>query len=84
MEESFLWRNLQCTKVTETLYVQSLSRVLLFATPWTVAHQASQSMEFSKQEYWSELPCPTPGDFPEPGIEPMSPAAPALQADFLP
>ena len=41
-------------------------------------------MEFSKQEYWSGLPCPTPGDLPEPGIELMSPAAPALQADFLP
>ena len=53
-------------------------------TLWTVAHQASQSMEFSKQEYWSGLPCPTPGDLPEPGIELMSPAAPALQADFLP
>ena len=53
--------------------VQShFSHVWLFVTLWTVAHQASQSMEFSKQEYWSELPCPTPGDFPEPGIEPMS------------
>ena len=41
-------------------------------------------MEFSKQEYWSGLPCPTPRDLPEPGIEPMSPVAPALQADFLP
>ena len=43
-------------------------------TPWTVAHQAPLSMEFSKQEYWSGLPFPFPGDLPNPGIEPMSPA----------
>ena len=67
----------------ETVCARShVSRVWLFVTLWTVAHQASKSMEFSKQEYWSGLPCPTPGDVPEPGIEPMSPAAPALQADF--
>ena len=50
-------------------------------TPWTVAHQASMSMGFSRQEYWSGLPFPSPGDLPEPGIEPESPA---LQADCLP
>ena len=50
-------------------------------TPWTVAYQAPQSMEFSRQEYWSGLPFPSPGDFPNPGIEPGSPA---LQADALP
>ena len=61
--------------------VKSLSRVRLFATPWTVAHQAPQSMEFSRQEYWSGLPFPSPGDLPNPGIEPGSPA---LQADALP
>ena len=49
----------------------SLSHVRLFATPWTVAHQAPLSMGFSRQEYWSGLPCP-PGDFPDPGIEPTS------------
>ena len=56
------------------------TRVQLFATPWTVAHQTPPSMEFSKQEYWSGLPFPSPGDLPDPGIEPRSPA---LQADVL-
>ena len=60
--------------------VKSLSRVRLFATPWTIAHQAPVSMGFSRQEYWSALPFPSPGDLPNPGIEPGSPA---LQADAL-
>ena len=55
-----------------------LSCVQLFATPWTVAHQAPLSMEFFRQEYWSGLPFPSPGDLPDPGIEPMSLASPAL------
>ena len=50
-------------------------------TPWTVAHQAPLSMGFSRQEYWSGSPFPSPGDLPDPGIEPGSPA---LQADSLP
>ena len=58
--------------------VNSLSRVRLFATPWTVAYQDPQSMGFSRQEYWSGLPFPSPGDLPHPGIESRSPA---LQAD---
>ena len=45
-----------------------------FATPWTIAHQAPQSMEFSRQEYWSRLPFPFPGDLPDLRTEPMSPA----------
>ena len=61
--------------------VKSLSRVWLFATSWTVAYQAPPSMEFSRQEYWSRLPFPSPGDLPDPGIEPR---APALRADALP
>ena len=61
--------------------VKSLSRVRFFAAPWTVAHQAPPSMGFSRQEYWSGLPFPSPGDLPDPGIEPRSPA---LQADSLP
>ena len=61
--------------------VKSLSRVRLFETPWTVAYQAPPSMEFSRQEYWSGLPFPSPGDLPDPGIEPGSPA---LRADALP
>ena len=60
--------------------VKSLSHVRLFATPWTVAHQAPPSIEFSRQEYWSGLPFPSPGDLPNSGIEPGSPA---LQADAL-
>ena len=51
-----------------------LSRVRLFATPWTVAHQAPLSMGFPRQEYWSGLRFPPPGDLPNPGIEPASPA----------
>ena len=60
--------------------VKSLNRVRLFATPWTVAHQAPLSMGFSRQEYWSGLPFPSPGDLSNSGIEPGSPA---LQADAL-
>ena len=56
--------------------VKSLSRVQLFATPWTVAHQAPPSMGFSRQEYWSGLPFPSPGDL-------LEPRSPALQADTL-
>ena len=51
-----------------------LSRVQLFVTPWTVAHQAPLSMGFSRQEYWSGLPFPSPDDLPDPGIDPFSPA----------
>ena len=61
--------------------MKSFSRVWLFATPWTVAHQASPSMEFSRQEYWSGFLFPSPGDLPDPGIERRSPT---LQADALP
>ena len=54
--------------------VKSLSHVPLFVTPWTVAYQAFPSMGFSRQEYWSGLPFPSPGDLPNPGTEPGSPA----------
>ena len=60
--------------------VKSLSCVRLFVTLWTVAYQAPPSMGFSRQEYWSGLPFPSPGDLPDPGIEPRSPA---LEADAL-
>ena len=60
--------------------VKSLSCVRLFATPWTVAHQALPSMGFSRQEYWSRLPFPSPVDLPDPGIELRSHS---LQADSL-
>ena len=55
-----------------TLCCAVLSRVQLSATPWTVAHQAPLSMGFPRQEYWSGLPFPSPGDLPNPGIKPMS------------
>ena len=70
-------RNLAVTKVK----VKSLSRVLLFATPWSVVYQAPQSTEFSRQEYWSGVPFPSPGDLPNRGIKPGSPT---LQGDTLP
>ena len=60
--------------------VKSLSHVQFFVAPWTVAYQAPPSMGFSRQEYWSGLPFPSPGDLPHPGIEPGSPT---LQADTL-
>ena len=76
-------------KYMEKIYISSsllflLSRfghVQLCAALWTVACQAPLSMAFSRQEYWSGLPCPPPGDLPNPGIKPRSPA---LQADSLP
>ena len=64
-----------CTNV-----LSCFSHVQLFTTLWTVAHQAPLSMGFPKQEYWSGLPFPSPGDLPDPGIEPRFPA---LQADSL-
>ena len=57
------------------------SHVQLFVTPWTVARQVPLSMGFSRQEHWSGLPFPSPGDLPDPGVEPRSPA---LQTDSLP
>ena len=65
----------------ECIHAKLLSCVQLFVTLWTVAHQAPLSMGFSRQEYWIGLPCPSPGDLPDSGIELGSPA---LQADFLP
>ena len=60
------------------------SHVQFFATPWTVPRQTPLSLGFSRQEYWSGLPCPPPGDLHDPGLEPTSPAALALQDDSLP
>ena len=59
------------------------SCVQLFATLWTVAHQAPLSVKFSRQEYWSGLPYPPPGDLPDPGMEPKSPMSPALLGGFF-
>ena len=60
-----------------------LSGVQLFTPPWTAALQASLSLEFSRQEYWSRLPFSTPGDLPDPGIEAMSPVPPASADGFF-
>ena len=62
---------------------QSFSHVQLSAAPWTVAHQAPLSLEFSRQEYWSGLPFPPPGDRPDAGIKPMSLVSPALTGRFF-
>ena len=72
-----------CADSARGIFLHSwlLSHVWLFVTPWTVALKAPLSMEFSRQEYWSGLPFPSPEDLPEPGIEPQSPM---LQADNLP
>ena len=59
------------------------SCVQLFATPWTIAHQIPPSMGFSRQEHWGGLPFPSPGDLPNPGIEPMSLMSPALASGFF-
>ena len=69
------------SEISINVKVKSLSHVRLFATPWTIAYQAPQSMGFSRQECWSGLPFPSPGYLPDLGIEP---ASPALQADALP
>ena len=60
-----------------------LSHVQLFVTPWTVARQAPLSMGFSRQEYWSGLPCSPPQDLPDPGIEPVFLPSPALPGRFF-
>ena len=61
-----------------------LSCVQLFATPWTVTLQASLSLGFPRQEYWGGVPFPTPGDLPDPGMEPTFPASPTLASRLYP
>ena len=65
-------------------YAQLFSCIRFFATPWTVARQAPLSMEFPRQEYWSGLPFLTPGDLPDPGMEPTSLLSPTLATGPLP
>ena len=74
-------RKIPCERKAFKKKKKSLSRVRPFATPWTVAYQSPLSMGFSRKEYWSELPFPSPGDLPDPGIELGSPS---LRADALP
>ena len=66
------WLRIICFVIKVKVKVKSLSLVWLFAIPWTVAYQATLSMGFSRQEYWSWLPFPSPGDLPDPGIIPVS------------
>ena len=81
-------RHTPACPVRPRLYVRVLShfgRVRLCATPWTVARQAPLSIGFSRQEYWSGLPCPPPpGDLLNPGIKPVSLTSPALAGGFFP
>ena len=63
--------------------MHTLHHVWLFTTQWTVACQALLSMRFLRQEYWSGLPCPSPGDFPNPGIQPVFLISPALTDGFF-
>ena len=72
-----------CVCVCVCVHAQSLSRIRLFATPRTVARPALLSMEFSRQEYWSGLPFPSPGELPDAGIKPVSPVSPALASGFF-
>ena len=73
-----------CVSVLCVCMLSGFHCVRLLVIVWTVAHQASLSMGFSRQEYWSGLPFPSSGDLPDPGIERKSPAASALQGDSLP
>ena len=73
----------RCHKQSACMCAKSLSHVQFFTTPWTVACQASLSMVFSRQEYWSRFPCPPPEDFPNPGTEPASLTSPALAGGFF-
>ena len=76
-ELRYFAHNSGCVRVCSVL-----SRVRLFVTPWTIACQAPLSMRFPRQEHWSGLPFPPPGDLPDPGIEPKS-VAPALAGRFF-
>ena len=69
--------------ISDSLYVYILSGNCLFATPWTIAHQAPLSMGFSRQEYWHGLPFPPTGDLSDPGIKPVSLTSPALADRFF-
>ena len=72
-----------CFPRAEACMLSRFSRVRLFATPWIVARQAPLSMGFSRQEYWSGLPCLSPGDPPNPGIDPASYMSPTLAGWFF-
>ena len=69
--------------MTRVCMLSHFGGVRLFATPWTIAHQSPLSMGFSRQEYWSGLPCPPPGNLLDPGIELASLTSPALASGFF-
>ena len=71
------------TSINTWAVLSHFYRVGFFATQWTIAHQAPLSMGFSRQEYCSGLPCPPPGDLPDPAMEPTSPMSPALAGRFF-
>ena len=80
LEDSLPVSHLGCPyEMMHACILKSLSHVQILATLWTVAHWAPLSMGFSRQEYWSGLPCPPPGYLLDAGIEPISPQSPALQ-----
>ena len=81
--ESQMQKKCMCGSRRNVCVLSHFSRVWLFVTPWTVAHQAPLSMRFSRQEYWSGLPFPSPGDLPDPGIEPASLTSPTLAGRFF-
>ena len=81
-QKNFIFRQASCSLLYGFVHAKLLQCVRLFATPWTVALQAPVSMEFSRQEYWSGLPCPPPGDLPDPGIELVSLKSHALTGRF--
>ena len=78
-----MWKRILSGEFLIAAAAARFCRVRLFVTPWTVACQAPLSIGFSRQQYCNGLPCPPPGNFPNPGIETMSLVAPALQADSL-
>ena len=78
----FGWSLIRSSRIVHACKLSHFSCVQLLATPWPVAHQAPLSMGFSRQEYWSGLPCPPLGDLPHPGIEPASLMSPALAGRF--
>ena len=78
----FLWHNIHCACVC--VCVCEVGSVISdSSTLWTITHQAPLSMQFFRQEYWSGLPCPPPGDLPDPGIKPASLMSPALAGRFF-
>ena len=83
MRAGVLSKGWELFTIPDTFVLSHFSSVLLFVTLWTVAHQAHPSIGFSRQEYWSGLPCPPPGDLPDPGIKQASLLSPALAGRFF-